>query len=811
MKTWLRTAVAGLFGVAAAATVGFAQPQPNYPALAILSDPGFVPVALTGSGFGTPDASTSLVVQNAADTPITVPSQRSCASNPLPCIVFWEPDGIAVKLSATMTQARAKVVVGAASSEYIRAEYYSYDHVKTPVAGLVSGNPLALAIDNNPPPFDDPARRVWLNEEVHTGFKFLTPGQTSLSGLPVNHPTPGPFYRGGQSSVSLNGEDVLVDPTGRVWFDEGGDYPPPPGGGNYSRVVMYDPAALGIPRVYNIPGNDTELYGIAYQKDYVSGKDRIWYGARARQYGISTILPARIGWFEVDDATIYQNGTVAFVPTAACTGGFCADNATRNCAETTDCADTSLVCWWNEVGMSGHAGCKFVEYPLEPFGSFPHFGGPVTTYPAHIAVAADSTVWVADYWGQSSLIHLTSPTGTIVRYPLGDDPARGGTSDLGSAPWELDIAADGDVIVNKYGDCSVSRLDVSQLGPPGACETLVGGVNPCVTTLNVPGPDQTPLPPSPPSGCTAGQYCTQHTIRLDQHERTWLGTAGSWRDPATRATVGWVTRRWNGMVLFPPLSLFPLDSGEQVNNNCPADPCFPGMPPAVSLAGVAVDRSNGDVWFADYCHFRLSRLQPKTTNLALTSTATQSSTASGGGADLAVDGDIDGDFTHGSIAQTLADNQDWWQVDLGASYPVQEIELWNRTDCCDTQLQNFYVFASDVPFTSNDPAVIATQQHVFVVHQVAPAGRRFSAAVNRTARYVRVQLAGTGPLQLAEVVVLGGRCTTAASCDDGNGCSNDACAATGGCTHDCRTGQQCANGCAATCQMVAGACWCVAQ
>ena len=51
-------------------------------------------------------------------------------------------------------------------------------------------------------------------------------------------------------------------------------------------------------------------------------------------------------------------------------------------------------------------------------------------------------------------------------------------------------------------------------------------------------------------------------------------------------------------------------------------------------------------------------------NLALNKPATQSSTATGGAAGLAVDGNTNGNFFAGSVSHTLLDNQAWWQVDL---------------------------------------------------------------------------------------------------------------------------------------------------
>ncbi len=79
-----------------------------------------------------------------------------------------------------------------------------------------------------------------------------------------------------------------------------------------------------------------------------------------------------------------------------------------------------------------------------------------------------------------------------------------------------------------------------------------------------------------------------------------------------------------------------------------------------------------------------------------------------------------------------------------------------RTDGSTNYLTNFYVFVSDVPFTSNTVAGTLAQTGVSNFHYSGAAPRTTSIPFNRTARYVRVQLAGTGWLELAEVRVFEG-------------------------------------------------------
>ena len=51
-------------------------------------------------------------------------------------------------------------------------------------------------------------------------------------------------------------------------------------------------------------------------------------------------------------------------------------------------------------------------------------------------------------------------------------------------------------------------------------------------------------------------------------------------------------------------------------------------------------------------------------------------------ADLAVDGNADGDISHGSVAQTLVELHPWWEVDLGETSYIDTIQIYTRTDCC---------------------------------------------------------------------------------------------------------------------------------
>jgi hypothetical protein len=142
-------------------------------------------------------------------------------------------------------------------------------------------------------------------------------------------------------------------------------------------------------------------------------------------------------------------------------------------------------------------------------------------------------------------------------------------------------------------------------------------------------------------------------------------------------------------------------------------------------------------WATDTCNWFVYTKS----NLALGKPATQSSTIEPQeDASRAVDGNTDGTYYGQSITHTQYDYQAWWQVDLQSTRAIGNIVLFNRTDCCSDRLSNFTLMVSDGVTSSSFPYPgIAPPQVTF--------------AVNRTARYVKVQLNGTNYLTLAEVQV----------------------------------------------------------
>lgn len=143
-------------------------------------------------------------------------------------------------------------------------------------------------------------------------------------------------------------------------------------------------------------------------------------------------------------------------------------------------------------------------------------------------------------------------------------------------------------------------------------------------------------------------------------------------------------------------------------------------------------------------------------NLALGRPASQSSLYAPAVAGRAVDGNVDGNFAAGSVTHTQADANAWWETDLGSVQLVHALRLWNRSDCCADRLTNFHVFVSETPMTGRTLAQLLADTTVWrtSVPTTAPRALLLETA-NARGRYVRVQLAGTNFLQLAEVEVHG--------------------------------------------------------
>lgn len=148
---------------------------------------------------------------------------------------------------------------------------------------------------------------------------------------------------------------------------------------------------------------------------------------------------------------------------------------------------------------------------------------------------------------------------------------------------------------------------------------------------------------------------------------------------------------------------------------------------------------------------------PDAPNVALDRPAYQSSSWSGTFTypENAVDGVTDGDFWNGSITHTGLDENAWWYVDLGGTFDISSLVLWNRTDCCQERLSDFFiaVLAEDALDVGALDAPVVWRMDVD-----AAAGTRsiFLPPGGTRGRYVKIQLDGHADyLSLAELQVFG--------------------------------------------------------
>jgi len=130
-------------------------------------------------------------------------------------------------------------------------------------------------------------------------------------------------------------------------------------------------------------------------------------------------------------------------------------------------------------------------------------------------------------------------------------------------------------------------------------------------------------------------------------------------------------------------------------------------------------------------------------NLALGQPATQSSTDVGGLASRAVDGNTDGNWGSGSVTHTVMQANPWWMVDLGQVKKIDQVAVWNRTDCCVDRLSSYTV---EILNTSGQVVKAVPVTGVMAKRTVNIAGE---------GQFVRIRLQGTNPLSLAEVDVFG--------------------------------------------------------
>ncbi|MCK5904372.1 MAG: discoidin domain-containing protein, partial [Gammaproteobacteria bacterium] len=135
--------------------------------------------------------------------------------------------------------------------------------------------------------------------------------------------------------------------------------------------------------------------------------------------------------------------------------------------------------------------------------------------------------------------------------------------------------------------------------------------------------------------------------------------------------------------------------------------------------------------------------------------ATQSSVYQNKMAALAIDGNYSGRYQDGSVfhTQVSGDTAPWWQIDLGESYPLSHMKLFNRSDCCMDRLSDINILLSDQPFGDADFSLLETRSDITIlpVYTQMLEINVVQIPLGYRARYVRIQKTQGSMLSLAEV------------------------------------------------------------
>jgi len=634
----MRTALLVLGLLAVLPRVGGAGPQTHSPALGLYhvdagdNPSGTVQVSVNGSGFGAAQAGTFALANcgTAAGGAFAVVysglvpvfTARSTVATE---VSAWTDRQIVVKLTSSigaMGTLSVRICTASGSSTNAAITKWTYEHVDVPPSAGTNPAPLAVARETG--------GNVWLNEEFHNQVKRYSPVTTLFTAFnPPQVSGPGIFAWDGpfgdiRTPTSIGGEDIIVDPLGRVWLSETGSAPYEGVHPNHSRIIMYDPT-IGNVRTLNIPGDRNGVFGLSWD----ALRNRIWFTesrrsmridifteAVAKKARVTSFDPLCVGavwcnpanpnygvpnWqgnfsFDADAATwICQGGSTSppVVGTCEKIGG---SNNGQKCFTNHDCVMSHLVC----PPGGGYDYWCFHEYEI------PDTAGGVLL-PAHVLAHSDGTVWYSAYWGGDHLGRLDPAAGTFQQYPL-PDPVDQSTCNygacdcffdtpnppcpfrccsyllLGSGPWSVVEESSRDVALSFQNQPAVGRFDFSRANDP-ACLALDGqGQNPCLSLSFVPVFDPDAQFP--------------HSTALDGSGNAWLSLSNGLDTDCTSLTsVGYKQVSTGRLLMFPPLSFYPKTVG--------------GSCIGFSGAGMAFDPSTGGMWIADFFRKRLVRIRPQ--------------------------------------------------------------------------------------------------------------------------------------------------------------------------------------------------------
>lgn len=112
-----------------------------------------------------------------------------------------------------------------------------------------------------------------------------------------------------------------------------------------------------------------------------------------------------------------------------------------------------------------------------------------------------------------------------------------------------------------------------------------------------------------------------------------------------------------------------------------------------------------------------------------------------------------------NFSHTLDDPHEWWTIDLGSIQPIEDITIYNRSDCCQERLAGYHLFISDTPFPDTGnyaddlDTILETSSIRKEQHANSTPPNTSNWVVSRSGRYIRVQLPSKQSLNFAEMEV----------------------------------------------------------
>jgi streptogramin lyase len=475
---------ASFFLIAVMTVAGTARAEPNIHGGSVVAAFSDRPLTIPGVGFGDRARTSALVLTLGRAT-------RRIASTAEE-ITDWTDQRIVVRLPSDARTGRFRIETADGASRGVRLEVYRYNWFDIPPTPGTNALPLAIARAAD--------GTLWINQEFHLDLQRFDPGTARVTAIAIPRPPmPGPFALSmlaidTRTQISGFGEDVIVDPSGRVWFTQGGGYLYKGKHPNHSRVVRYDPKATERDRfrVYNVPGDGNEVIGLAWD----ARRERLWFteGGLERGRKIVSFDPQRVRWDNTFDFSRSLDDQI-------CRRGGPYDNCFR-------------------------------VYEL-PEGS---------RQPAHLALDRDGRLWYTAFWG-NRIGRLDPETGAVLEYPLPKtvSPAKPAQT-LGTGPWQIVVAPNGDIVFNTHFDATIGRFEIHRAADR-ACLTLdATGRNPCIREIADTGID------------LARDF--MHSIAFAPDGRLWLTEHGP-EQGTTAASLAFATPDWSEVVRLPPLADYP--------------------------------------------------------------------------------------------------------------------------------------------------------------------------------------------------------------------------------------------------------------